>query len=221
MELAQEYKEKYPEMLIYLEDLKQLILAHINETEFEGNCFYHHQSIREYPELYNKQLNLFWCGKQGTSNAPTSNVRICEIGFNAGHSAMLMLLSSSATTFTIFDIGHHKYTRPCINYIESVFPQTTFEYIEGDSTQTMPNHMVNRIQTYDLVHVDGGHSEFCATSDMKHADLLLKPGGIMIVDDTDAPQINRLVDIYLESGKYVEVDVLKTFGYPHRIIRKY
>ena len=216
MELAQEYKEKYPEMLIYLEDLKQIILEHINETEFEGNCFYHHQSIREYPELYNKQLNLFWCGKQGTSN-----VRICEIGFNAGHSAMLMLLSSSATTFTIFDIGHHKYTRPCINYIESAFPQTTFEYIEGDSTQTMPNHMVNRIQTYDLVHVDGGHSEFCATSDMKHADLLLKPGGIMIVDDTDAPQINRLVDIYLESGKYVEVDVLKTFGYPHRIIRKY
>ena len=85
----------------------------------------------------------------------------------------------------------------------------------------MPNHMVNRIQTYDLVHVDGGHSEFCATSDMKYVDLLLKPGGIMIVDDTDAPQINRLVDIYLESGKYVEVDVLKTFGYPHRIIRKY
>ena len=81
--------------------------------------------------------------------------------------------------------------------------------------------MVNRIQTYDLVHVDGGHSEFCATCYMKHADLLLKPGGIMIVDDTDAPQINRLVDIYLESGKYVEVDVLKTFGYPHRIIRKY
>jgi len=213
MELAQEYAEKYPEMLIYLEDLKHTLLEHIPETAFEGNSFYHHQSITEYPELYNKQLNLFWCGKQ----APA---RICEIGFNAGHSAMLLLLSSHATTFTVFDIGHHLYTQPCFNYIESVFPQVAFEYIVGDSTQTMPLYMEGRQQAYDLVHVDGGHSEFCATSDMKHADLLLKRGGTMIIDDTDAPQINALVDAYLASGKYEVVHVLKTFGYPHRIIRK-
>ena len=213
MELAQEYAEKYPEMLIYLEDLKQIILEHIPETEFEGNSFYHHQSIREYPELYNKQLNLFWCGKQ-------TPARICEIGFNAGHSAMLLLMASSATTFTVFDIGHHRYTQTCLNYIEHIFPHVAFEYIVGDSTRTMPTQMDGRIQTYDLVHVDGGHSEFCATSDMKHADILLKPGGIMVVDDTDAPQINGLVETYLASGKYEVVDVLKTFGYPHRIIRK-
>jgi len=213
MELAQEYAERYPEMLIYLEDLKQIILEHIPETKFEGNSFYHHQSIREYPELYNKQLNLFWCGKQ----TPT---RICEIGFNAGHSAMLLLLASSATTFTVFDIGHHQYTQPCLNYIEHIFPQVAFEYIVGDSTLTMPTQMDGRQETYDLVHVDGGHSEFCATSDMKHADILLKPGGIMVVDDTDAPQINGLVNLYLASGKYEVVDVLKTFGYPHRVIRK-
>lgn len=213
MELAQEYAEKYPEMLIYLEDLKQIILEHIPETKFEGNSFYHHQSIREYPELYNKQLNLFWCGKQ----TPT---RICEIGFNAGHSAMLLLLASSATTFTVFDIGHHRYTQPCLNYIEHIFPHVAFEYIVGDSTLTMPTQMEGRQETYDLVHVDGGHSEFCATSDMKHADILLKPGGIMVVDDTDAPQINGLVNLYLASGKYEVVNVLKTFGYPHRVIRK-
>ena len=213
MELAQEYAEKYPEMLIYLEDLKQIILEHIPETEFEGNSFYHHQSIREYPELYNKQLNLFWCGKQ-------TPARICEIGFNAGHSAMLLLLASSATTFTVFDIGHHRYTQPCLNYIEHIFPHVAFEYIVGDSTLTMPTHMEGRQETYDLVHVDGGHSEICATSDMKHADILLKPGGIMVVDDTDAPQINGLVNLYLASGKYEVVDVLKTFGYPHRVIRK-
>ena len=213
MELAQEYAEKYPEMLIYLEDLKQIILEHIPETKFEGNSFYHHQSIREYPELYNKQLNLFWCGKQ-------TPARICEIGFNAGHSAMLLLLASSATTFTVFDIGHHRYTQTCLNYIEHIFPHVTFEYIVGDSTLTMPTQMEGRQETYDLVHVDGGHSEFCATSDMKHADILLKPGGIMVVDDTDAPQINGLVNLYLASGKYEVVNVLKTFGYPHRIIRK-
>ena len=42
MELAQEYNEKYPEMLIYLEDIKQIIAF---ETEFEGNSLYHHQTF--------------------------------------------------------------------------------------------------------------------------------------------------------------------------------
>lgn len=213
MELAQEYEEKYLEMLIYLEDLKQIIAF---ETAFEGNSFYYHQTFKEYPELYNKQLNLFWCGKQ-------ARAKICEIGFNAGHSAMLMLLSSTATTFTIFDIDHHKYTRPCLEYLQSAFRNVAFEYNVGDSTQTMPNWIndnPSEQSTYDLVHVDGGHSEFCASNDMKHADLLLKPGGIMVVDDTDAPQINALVDAYLASRKYEEMIVLKTFGYPHRIIQK-
>jgi len=42
----------------------------------------------------------------------------------------------------------------------------------------------------------------------------------MIIDDTDAPQINNQVNIYVASGRYVEINVLKTFGYPHRIIQK-
>jgi hypothetical protein len=87
----------------------------------------------------------------------------------------------------------------------------------------MPNWIndnPHELSTYDLVHVDGGHSEFCASNDMKHADLLLKLGGIMVVDDTDAPQINTLVDAYLASRKYEEIIVLKTFGYLHRIIQK-
>jgi predicted O-methyltransferase YrrM len=216
MELAQEYAEKYPEILIYLEDLKQIIVDHINETEFEGNCFYHHQTVNEYPELYNKQLNLFWCGKQAK--------KICEIGFNAGHSAMLLLLSSTAdTSFTIFDIDHHKYTRPCLDYLVSAFRHVSFEYNVGDSTIVMPEWIASNsahVGSFDLVHVDGGHTEACAASDMKYADILLRTDGIMVIDDTDAPQINHLVDQYISSRKYEEIYVLKTFGYIHRIIRK-
>lgn len=38
-----------------------------------------------------------------------ANTKICEIGFNAGHSAMLFLMGRDKTSadFTIFDIGHH------------------------------------------------------------------------------------------------------------------
>ena len=217
MELALEYANKYPEMIVYLEDLKSIITEHISGEIFEGNCFYHHASLNEFPELYTKQMNLFWCGKQAT--------RICEIGFNAGHSSMLMLLgrNTDPLQFTVFDIGHHLYTAPCYEYINQAFPHVEFEYVEGDSTIKMPewiNARPHMKYTYDLVHVDGGHSEYCASNDMKNADLLLKPNGIMIVDDTDAPQINNQVDIYVASGRYVELCVLKTFGYPHRILRK-
>lgn len=216
MELVQEYESKKPEMVIYLEDLKAIITEHIQEQVFEGNCFYYHESLNVFPELYTKQLNLYWCGKQAT--------KICEIGFNAGHSSMLLLLgNANSVQFTVFDIGHHKYTKPCLNYIQQAFANANFEYIEGDSTVTMPEWINARPEvkyTYDLVHVDGGHSEFCASNDMKNADLLLKPGGIMIIDDTDAPQINKQVELYIASKKYVEMCVLQTFGYPHRIIKK-
>jgi hypothetical protein len=199
-----------------LTDLKGIIID--SNSLLEGNSFYVHESLHLYPDLYTKQLNLFWCGKQALT-------KICEIGFNAGHSTMLLLLGRKNTPldFTIFDIGVHHYTKPCVNYITSQFPHVTFEYIEGDSTITMPNWIElnhTKIGLYDVVHVDGGHSDHCISNDMKNADILVKKGGIVIVDDTNMQHINNYVNLYVSSGKYKEMDVLQTKGYPHRIIQK-
>jgi len=199
-----------------LNDLKNLIIY--SKTSLEGNSFYVHESLNLHQDLYTKQLNLFWCGKQAVT-------KICEIGFNAGHSTMLLLLGRDKTPldFTIFDIGHHAYTKPCINYIKSYFSHINFEYIEGDSTLTIPKWIkANQLHLglYDVVHVDGGHSEHCISNDIKNADLLVKKGGIVIIDDTNVHHINNYVDLYVSSGKYREMDVLQTKGYPHRIIQK-
>lgn len=182
------------------------------------NAFYVNQTLDLYAELYTKQLNLFWCGKQALT-------KICEIGFNAGHSSMLLLLGRDKTTldFTIFDIGYHPYTNPCLHYIKSQFQHINFEYIEGDSTLTMPNWIESNqscLEQYDVVHVDGGHTEHCISNDMKNADLILKIGGIVIIDDTNLGHINGYVDLYVSNGKYREMDVLVTHGYPHRILQK-
>jgi len=211
-----EYESKNDEKQIYLCDLKKIVID--NNSSLEGNCFYYHTTLIEYPELYSKQVNLFWCGKQAVE-------RMCEIGFNAGHSSMLLLLGRDNTplNFTIFDIGQHSYTAPCYEYIKSKFPYVNFEYIEGDSTVTMGNWINNHnylINTYDVVHVDGGHSENCISSDMKNADLLVKTNGIIIVDDTNDNTINSYVNMYIESGNYVEVKILPTYGYQHRVIQK-
>ena len=199
-----------------LDNLKTIVLD--SKGTFEGNCFYYHNSTNLYPDLYNKQLNLFWCGKQAIT-------KICEIGFNAGHSSMLMLLGRDKTPldFTIFDIGHHHYTKPSLNYIRSQFQHINFEYIEGDSTVTMPKWIEENnkcLGVYDVVHIDGGHSEHCISNDIKNTDLIVKIGGIVIVDDTNAQEINKYVDLYISNGKYREINVLKTKGYPHRIIQK-
>ena len=210
------YENKSVEKQKILDDLKTIIID--SKGSLEGNSFYHHASLNLFQDLYAKQLNLFWCGKQAST-------KMCEIGFNAGHSTMLLLLGRDKTPldFTVFDIGHHSYTAPCLNHIKSQFSHINFEYIEGDSTVTMPKWIEanqSQLGVYDVVHVDGGHSDQCISNDMKNADLLVKKGGIVIIDDTNLHHINKYVYLYVSSGKYREMNVLHTKGYPHRIIQK-
>ena len=214
--LKKEYENYSEKRNGYLQDIEQLVID--SKISLEGNTFYHNHSLNLYPDLYTKQLNLFWCGKQATT-------RICEIGFNAGHSTMVMLLGREKIPlqYTIFDIGQHAYVKPCLKYIESKFPHITFEYVEGDSTVTMPKWVETNeahVGLYDVVHVDGGHSEHCISNDMKNADILVRNGGIVIVDDTQIYEINTYVQYYLSTGKYREIDALKTSGYPHRVLQK-
>ena len=199
-----------------LNDLKKIIID--SQDPLEGNSFYHHLSLTPYPELYNKQVNLFNIGKNTS--------RICEIGFNAGHSAMLLLLGrdNSPLDFTVFDNSCHRYTIPAFQYIKSQFPKVSFEYIEGDSTITMPQFIEKNkhlIGTYDLVHVDGGHHEHCIRNDMKNADQLVKINGFLIVDDVYMGHINNCINDYVSSGMYIDTtSFLPTYGYTHRIIQK-
>lgn len=214
-DLIKEYESHTDEKKEVMNDLQSIIVN--SKATLEGNAFYYSDTLDLYSSLYTKQVNLFWCGKQATT-------RICEIGFNAGHSTMLLLLGrKTPLEFTIFDIGMHAYTKPSLEYIISKYPSVQFEYIEGDSILTMPQWIEensSRIGTYDVVHVDGGHSEECILNDMKNADRLVKVNGFLIIDDTQMVHINYYVDMYIESGRYKEVDVLQTEGYWHRIIQK-
>jgi len=212
-----EYESNSEKRERILNELRGIVIA--SGSALEGNCFYFHGTLDRYSSLYTKQVNLFWAGKQATT-------RICEIGLNAGHSAMLLLLGrdSMPLEFTVFDVGWHPYTKPALHYLKTAFPHVAFEYIEGDSIKTMTDVIrsdpFNRISRYDVVHVDGGHSEECIQNDMKNANLLVRHGGIIIIDDTNDEHINKYVDIYISSGNYQEINIMKTEGYRHRIIRR-
>jgi hypothetical protein len=215
-EIIFDYNKKINENINLLDNLKQII---INTNELlEGNIIYGHLNLSILPELYPKQINLYLCGKQTAT-------RVCEIGFNGGHSTMVMLLGREKMTleYTIFDICEHTYVKSCFNYIKENFNHVNFEFIEGNSIDTMPSWIMKNIEfigTYDLVHVDGGHSLECIENDMKNADIIVKINGYIIIDDTDIEYINNCVNLYLNSGKYIEVFLLKTERYHHRILQK-
>lgn len=183
----------------------------------EGNSFYYHNSLTRFEQLLTKQINLFWAGSQAKR-------RVLEIGFNAGHSALLFLSAGGgANEYTFFDLGGHSYVRPCLEYVRKQFPSIDMTYIEGDSTRTLPEFVAadaTKKGTYDLVHVDGGHDRDVVLSDVSVAIDLVAPGGLMILDDTNIVYISQIADACVASGAFVEEKILDTVGYQHRILRR-
>ena len=149
--------------------------------------------------------------------------KICEIGVNAAHSLLLMLLVNPTAEYTLFDLGNHKYTRPCVEYIRTQFPDTKIEIIYGNSVETIARYIKEnpaQLSTYDLCHLDGGHTQDIFSHDYANVKKLVKAGGVVIFDDYDLPEIRSFIDRKLAAKEIVEVvdDLVKTglhFIYRH------
>jgi hypothetical protein len=221
-------KNKFDEISKYISDLG-IIALNNTDTEIEGNYFFSVCDDDEFDKIYikHKQANLYFCSLE-------SGLNICEIGFNAGFTSLLLLIARKnikSTNLLIFDIGEHRYVKLCLEYLRKNFEnedeniKTTIKYIEGNSIITFPEYINNNpslIGTFDLIHVDGGHTYECIINDMKNADILLKINGIIVIDDTNVNYIYETVNNYILSEKYIEIfilDLSKCIS-PHRIIKK-
>lgn len=204
--------EKEAEYLEICEELKKII----NETgePLEGNCMYQHLSFEPLECLLNKRINFQTLAK--------NKKNICEIGFNAGHSLLAMLLVNPDAKYVLFDLGSHKYAKPCFEYLQAKFPDTDIKIIWGDSRVTLPGyHLSNPDVVFDLVHIDGGHKYEIYSKDWENSISLVLKGGIIIFDDTDNAKIGAFVNTEIEKGIVKEANCfLETFGYKHRILIK-
>ena len=133
--------------------------------------------------------------------------KIIEIGINACHSLILMLLENPTAEYLLFDLNIHSYTEPVINYVKKSFPTTSITVIYGNSVETISTYIKNHpdeLHTYDLIHLDGGHTEDIFSMDYNHSRQLLISHGIVIFDDYDYPEIKKFIDKKIEQKEIIE-----------------
>lgn len=192
----------------YIQDLYDICSKF--KERIEGNCFYEHMNINNRTEiLLTKQMNLFSLG--GVNN------NIMEIGFNAGHSTLLFLLSNPKSFITVFDLCEHDYTMPCFRYLNEKFPNR-LQMIAGNSIYTLPNFykkFFSDKNKFDLIHIDGCHYREIANKDFFNS--LRMADNFIVFDDTQDPELNGLFELYLQLDLLKEVHLHETFLYKHRI----
>lgn len=145
----------------------------------EGNVLLMHHSFTPNPKNEAKQHNLVTLA----ASLPLEGANIVEIGFNAGHSSLLMLAAHPTVRILAFDLGEHAYTIPCYEALSSAFPGR-IELILGRSQRTLPDYARTRGGCIaDLLHIDGDHSPAGAKADLQNAAMLARPGAWVVFDD--------------------------------------
>jgi predicted O-methyltransferase YrrM len=176
----------------------------------EGNCFYYHNTFETDASFENKQRNIMQLASQSNN--------ILEIGFNAGHSAFLMLVMNPVCRIHAFDICEHSYTKPCLDYLNSVFDNRVTLH-EGNSHQTLAEYsqLPDTAGSFDLLHIDGYHEYFHTNLDFFGSRAFAKSGAYCIFDDVDDPGLKSLWDGYVKDGHLTEVQLLDTPTYAHAL----
>jgi predicted O-methyltransferase YrrM len=135
--------------------------------------------------------------------ARMSNVRrICEIGFNGGHSASLWLWANPTAEVVMFDLWEHEASPLGEKFLLSdearslgiVDAASRLKIVKGNSLRSVTQFSAENPSTKcDLLSVDGGHSYEVALADIAHMHNLANPRfNTMLVDDTQCTAGQRV-----------------------------
>jgi hypothetical protein len=109
--------------------------------------------------------------------------QVCEIGFNAGHSALFWLLGDAKTKLISFDIAYMAYIKPMGIYLDAEFPRR-LQTVWGDSKSEVPKFFQENNVTCDVIVVDGSHYRADVLSDLRHMQAAASsPRHLVILDD--------------------------------------
>jgi hypothetical protein len=188
-----------------------LNIAKSSGEKIEGNCYAYHLTGKVADNLLPKQRNLFKFGKLCTN--------IFEIGFNAGHSSAIFLQSNPNVTVTCVDIGEHKYSRECYQYLKNLY-NDRINVIFTSSENISDLELLER-NSFDGFHIDGCHTNLMYIKDLLSSFHLLKDSAYVIFDDT---QDDKIFSFMQKCANSVLFDYCKdifeeTTMYKHEILK--
>ena len=144
--------------------------------------------------------------------------RICEIGFNAGHSTLEWLIAAPSADIVTFDLFTHTYSNLSEAFIRShpiLNATLRFELYKGDSARIVPEYANSHKGVLcDLLSIDGGHSYEIASNDIINMRALANPEfNVLFIDDTNCrfpycvdramnDMINRSMIARIENGTF-------------------
>ena len=175
----------------HLSNLLTVVLQEGNGS-FTGNLFYENldqaKNLTPIDSLRWKRENLAILAKEASCGL--------EIGFAAGHSALLMLLSNRDLRLTIVDACEYKHTEHCFKYLDHQFPER-LTLIKGRSPGALS---ALESGSFDLVHLDGG-KHFTIKEDLDAIKNLVAARHALCIDDTQNPGINHEVVRRIRTGE--------------------
>jgi hypothetical protein len=140
------------------------------------------RGIEKFSEGYSQQVEGQVKDIIEITNKP--DIKVMEIGFNAGHSAELMLENNKTLNLTSFDLGQYNYVLPGKEYINHAYPGRHTLYL-GDSTMTIPAFTQQYPDVkFDVIFIDGGHLYPIAKADIENCFHLAHKDTIVMLDDT-------------------------------------
>jgi hypothetical protein len=192
-----------PSFRRHLAELNRIVLA--SGSMLEGNIFYPDGTVVKNPAVIrNNEIPPDRIHRRANVISAVQGRRIIlEIGFNAGHSALLILEANPEIRYIGIDIGRHAYTAPCASYLKASYGNR-FDMHFGSSTDILPEFIANEAcNDIDLVHVDGGHTEAVAFADLNYVIRMSRQPGLrryLIVDDTQMPPILAALSSFVSQG---------------------
>jgi predicted O-methyltransferase YrrM len=135
---------------------------------------------------------------------------VCEVGFNAGHSAINALATNPNITLVAFDLGALPWSQGMSDFVHQMFPGR-FKYIKGSSFDTLPQY-ARQVRSgsavaCDLFFIDGDHSYDGASKDFANALQATAPNAYLVADDytQSFPGVVRAWDEMVQGGLIEEV----------------
>ena len=129
-------------------------------------------------------------------------MRILEIGVRRGYSALAFLSARPDAEFIGIDnlSGTYGGTGDCYDWATRILGQFPGVTLLHADTQKMDR--LFPATKFDLVHIDGDHSEAGCLHDMELCWPLLRRGGLMVVDDYDyQPAVRRAVEAFRSNNR--------------------